>query len=170
MYDRRGDIVPHIYLEDPPLELPEYPYLEQPRARNWREWLADLTPNQQLGYGCIAVVMISAALLYCVGAATFFVRPMLVERAAVTPTEVVRPTLVPTPTQMPQPTPFIQLPPGTLIATPTQAPIPPREYMITTATPELINGMTATPGSPSLRPSATPSRRPSSSPTAAAKP
>lgn len=169
MDDRRGGTIPHIYEQDPPPELPEYPYAGQPRARNLQEWIADLTTNQQLGYGCIAVVVISVALLYCVGAATFLVRPLLVERAAVTPTPVVRPTLVPTPTQLPQPTSFIQLPPGTLIATPTQAPIPSRDSFIPTATPELMSGMTATPGTPPLRSSVTPSRRAGPSPTATAR-
>lgn len=166
-YDRRGGTVPHIHDQDLPPDLPEYPYVKGRKSPGWREWMANLTPNQQLGWGCVAVIVISVSLLYCVGAATFLVRPMLIERTAVTPTDVVRPTLVPTPTQLPQPSPFLQLPRGTLIATPTQAPIPPRESFVITPTWEL--GGTATPVSPP-RPSPTPTRKPSPSVTSAGRP
>jgi hypothetical protein len=121
-----------------------------------REWLANLSPVQQVGYGCIVVMILSVAMVYCVGAATFFVRPMLVERAAITPTEVTRPTLVPTPTQRVEPTAFIQLPKGTLVATPTQAPIPPRDSFLVTPPSDIMDRLTQTPqGSPSPSPSGT---------------
>lgn len=95
--------------------------------------MVSLTPIQQLGYGLIAVVLISAAVLYCVGASTFFVRPMLAEHAVVTPTEVVRPTFTPTLIPSAVPTTFIPLPKsGTLAPTPTQAPMPPREVYVVT--------------------------------------
>lgn len=116
----------------------------------------------------MVIMLISAALVYCVGAATFLVRPMLAERAAITPTEVIRPTLIPTPTQEVRPS-FIPLPTGQLMATPTQAPIPTREPPTLTATPETVNGMTVTPSAtPTGKASAT--RKPTATSTAVARP
>ena len=166
MYDERD--VPRLRkVNSPPLSYPEYSDPQQHASRSRGTWVASLSPTQQLGYGCILVLIISAASLYCIGAATFFVRPMLVERAAITPTEVVRPTLVPTPTQITSPTLFIQLPKGTLVATPTQAPIPPRESFVVTPGPDIMNKITLTPfASPTPNGSGTPTRKPSAIPTA----
>jgi hypothetical protein len=129
-------------------------------------WLANLAPSQQLGYGCIGVMIAGASVLYCLGIASFFVRPLVLERAVLTPTIVIRPTLVPTPTQQVQPT-FIQLPPGTLVATPTQAPLPIREPATATrvpdlgSTPSLTSTLTSgTPrGTPSLTAEASATRK-----------
>lgn len=138
----------------------EYVRIGQSRQPvSWREWLATLSPVQQVGYGCILVMIVSAAMLYCVGAATFFVRPMLVERAAITPTEVTRPTLVPTPTQLVEPTTYIQLPKGTLVATPTQAPIPPRDSFLVTPPPDIMDRLTQTPLA-TTNPGPSPTRKP----------
>lgn len=165
----RENAPPPGYPEDPWDEPQEYVRVEQggqPPAK-W-EWLAALSPVQQVGYGCVVVMILSAAMVYCVGAATFFVRPMLVERAAVTPTEVVRPTLLPTPTQLVEPTTFIQLPKGTLVATPTQAPIPPRDSFLVTPPPDILDRLTQTPlASPSPGPSST--RKPGGTATPTAK-
>ncbi|HEX9076835.1 MAG TPA: hypothetical protein VF932_13710, partial [Anaerolineae bacterium] len=151
---------PPGYPEDSWDEPREYVRVEQggqPAA--WREWLAALSPTAQVGYGCILVMIMSAVMVYCVGAATFFVRPMLVERAAMTPTEVTRPTLVPTPTQFVEPTTFIQLPKGTLVATPTQAPIPPRDSFLVTPPPDIIDRLTQTPQASPI-PGPSPTRKP----------
>jgi hypothetical protein len=124
-------------------------------------WMSNLSPAQQLGYGCLVIVIIGAMTMYCVGTLSFIVRPMIVQRS--TPTELVRPTLVATPTQA-APT-FINLPPGTLLATPTQAPIPTREPTMT-PTVDLTNPAPAETlsGSPfpngTLIPGAQPSRSP----------
>ncbi len=121
------------YYTPPPVPQEPYPSRYAESSPSLRDWIASLTPMQQLGYGLIAVILISTAVLYCVGASTFFVRPMLAEHAVVTPTEVVRPTLPPTATPQPQPTTFIPLPKsGTLAPTPTQAPMPPREVFVVT--------------------------------------
>jgi len=146
------------------------PSNQPPRER--RSWLASLSPNhqgdlgQQLGYGCLVIVIAGTLVLYCAGTISLVARPLLLQRS--TPTELVRPTLVPTPTQAP--TTFINLPPGTLLATPTQGPIPTREPPTVTPTVDLTNPAptaSVTPrGSPSsggTRParSATPTRKPS---------
>lgn len=95
-----------------------------------------MPPHRQVGYGCLAIMLIGAAVLYCAGTVSWFVRPSLLERPP-TPTSVALPTLAPTPTQVP-PT-FINLPKITLVATPTQAPIPTREPPTLTPTVDLTN-------------------------------
>ncbi len=101
-----------------------------------RGWFPNLTPNQQLGYGCLAIIIIGTAVLYCAGTFSIIVRPSLLQRPD-TPTVVVRATAVVIPTQAP-PT-LINLPRGTLLATPTQAPIPTREIPTPTPTLDLTN-------------------------------
>ncbi len=96
-----------------------------------RGWLTRLSPNQQLGYGCLLIVLMGTFALYCGGIVSWVVRPALLQRA-LTPTALAVPTLAATPTQAP-PT-FINLPPGQLLATPTQAPIPTREPPTVTPT------------------------------------
>jgi hypothetical protein len=136
MDDRRPGDVPRLWREQPPL--PSYPQdVLSPSSPpelsqwddppyTWRDWLTNLSPGQQLGYGCILVVVMSTLFLYCVGASTFFVRRMLLGRVVPTPTAFIPPTLAPTPTQVPPPTFIIPLPTarGPLAATPTQAPLP----------------------------------------------
>ncbi len=122
--------------------------------------------NRLFAYGCGSILFVSAALLYCVGALSFLVRPLLVERAA--PTAFDQSAI---PTARPSPT-FISLPTaGTLLATPTQAPIPTREPPTITPTLDpnatVLPTLTGTPranSSPTNRASATPTRR--ASPTA----
>jgi len=123
---------------------PSYP---PPRAE--RGWLSSLSPNQQLGYGCLAIVVVGTMMMYCAGTISIIARPMLLQRS--TPTELVRPTLVATPTQA-RPT-FINLPGGTLLATPTQAPIPTREPATVTPTVDLTNPAPT----PSINPQGSPS-------------
>jgi hypothetical protein len=94
-----------------------------------------LPPNQQIGYGCLAIAVIGALVLYCIGTFSILVRPSLVR--APTPTLITRTTFDFTPTKAP-PT-FINLPGGTLLATPTQAPIPTRELPTATPTLELTS-------------------------------
>ncbi len=136
MDDRRPGDVPRLWREQPPQ--PSYPQDALPPASppelsqwqdppyTWRNWLVDLSPGQQLGYGCILVVVMSTLFLYCVGASTFLLRPIVLGRVAPTPTAFVPPTLAPTPTQVPPPTFIIPLPTarGPLAPTPTQAPLP----------------------------------------------
>lgn len=138
--------IPHDVPHDPPNE-----------ERSLNHWFGALSPKHQIGYGCLAIIALSALLLYCVGAATVLVRPIIAERAVNSPTPIIRPTLVPTPTQQVQPT-FIQLPPGKLVATPTQAPMPTREPPTVTPTTEIVNGMTVTP-SPSPTAKTSPTRK-----------
>ncbi len=162
MDDRRPGDIPRLWREQPP----ESPYMEDPpppislpdsaqwegQRYTWRHWLADLTPRQQLGYGCIGVVILSTLFLYCVGASTFFVRPILMGHAVPTPTNFIPPTLAPTPTAPPQPTFIIPLPTprGTMPPTPTQAPLP--TYSPATVGPTLDNyGFTPT-RKPTTRP------------------
>ncbi|MCL4489751.1 MAG: hypothetical protein M1570_16725 [Chloroflexi bacterium] len=134
------------------------PAVSAPARHSLRAWMAGLSPTQQLGYGCIGVMMVGALVLYCLGAATLFVRPMVSVRPP-TPTNIIHPTLVPTPTQQSVPT-FIQLPPGTLVATPTQAPIPTREPPTPTPYP-LGTTLTPSPGGRSTSTSSpTATRRP----------
>ncbi len=129
-----------------------------------RDWIASMTLIQQLSYGLIGVLLVSAAVLYCVGASTFIVRPMLAERAAVTPTEVVLPTLAPTQTPQVVPTTFIPLPKsGTLAPTPTQAPMPPRDVYVVTPSynPDAPTAGPTTTAKPTStrKPTATPTRQ-----------
>lgn len=130
-------------------------------------WFSNLTPTQQLGYGCIAIVVFGALVLYCAGTISILVRPFLSQRA--TPTDIIRPTLQATPTQA-HPT-FIILPPGTLLATPTQAPIPTREPPTITPTVDLTNPAPTTSITPRGTPSpgakinATPTHKASATPT-----
>jgi hypothetical protein len=84
-----------------------------------------LSPNQQIGYGCLVIVVVSALAMYCAGTFSILVRQNLGQRAP-TPTAITRTVFDSTPTK-PPPT-FINLPGGTLLATPTQAPIPTREF------------------------------------------
>ncbi len=141
------------------------PSNQPPRASSGL--LSSLSPNQQLGYGCLGIVIIGAMVMYCAGTISIIARPMLLQRS--TPTELVRPTLVATPTQA-QPT-FINLPPGTLLATPTQAPIPTREPPTMTPTVDLTNpapttSVTPTRGTliPNGKATATPTRKASPTP------
>ena len=85
----------------------------------------ELSSNQQFGYGCLAIVVVSALAMYCVGTFSILVRQNLGQRAS-TPTAITLTVFDSTPTK-PPPT-FINLPGGTLLATPTQAPIPTREF------------------------------------------
>ncbi|HEX7594023.1 MAG TPA: hypothetical protein VF429_07605 [Anaerolineae bacterium] len=130
-------------------------------------WFSNLTSNQQLGYGCVAIVVLGALVMYCAGSISFLVRPILLQRG--TPTEIILPTLQPTPTQG-RPT-FINLPPGTLLATPTQAPIPTREPPTITPTVDLTNPAPTTSSTPRGTPSPgakispTPTRKASATPT-----
>ncbi len=162
MDDRRPGDIPRLWREQPPESsyteelLPQPSMAEQPQWESqpytWRQWLADLAPRQQLGYGCIGVIILSTLFLYCVGASTFVVRPVLLGRAVPTPTAFILPTLAPTPTQAPQPTFIIPLPTprGTMPATPTQAPLP--TYPPYTVGPTLDNyGATPT-RKPTVRP------------------
>ncbi len=122
----------------------DYPYQPPPE----RGWLSSLSPGQQVGYGCLAIIVIGALVMYCAGTVSLVARPLLLNRP--TPTELVRPTLVATPTQA-RPT-FINLPPGTLLATPTQAPIPTREPTLT-PTVDLTNPAPTTSTTPNGTPS-----------------
>jgi hypothetical protein len=106
-------------------------------------WLANLTPGQQIGYGCLAVILVGTFMMYCAGTLSLVARPVLLARS--TPTDIVPPTLEATPTQQAAPT-FINLPPGILLATPTQAPIPTREPPTITPTVDL----TTPPPTPSV--------------------
>ncbi|MBM3128967.1 MAG: hypothetical protein FJ009_10160 [Chloroflexi bacterium] len=121
-----------------------------PTARS--AW-SHLSPNQQIGYGCLAIAVIGAFVLYCAGTFSILVRPTLVQRAP-TPTIITRVTNQRTPTR--PPATLINLPGGTLLATPTQAPIPTRELPTIAPTLDLtstapITG-TASPGSATRTP------------------
>jgi hypothetical protein len=144
MYDqgRRSQRLP-APPEEPPSsawpesELAEWSYQEEAYAvprQSIGDWITSLSPAQQLGYGCVGVMMVGALVLYCLAGAAWVARPALLQRPP-TPTELVRPTLAPTPTQIVQPT-IGSLPRTTLVATPTQAPIPTREP----PTPTLLPG------------------------------
>ncbi len=162
MDDRRHGDIPRLWREQPlealyteepppPMTLPGSHPLGGERY-SWRHWLIQLTPRQQLGYGCIGVVILSTLFLYCVGASTFLVRPILMGHAAPTPTAFVPPTLAPTPTSPPLPTFIIPLPTprGTMPPTPTQAPLP--TYSAATVGPTLDTyGLTPT-RKPTTRP------------------
>jgi len=104
--------------------------------RQSRGRFSNLSPNQQVGYGCLAIILIGTAVLYCAGSVSWFVRPSLLDRPP-TPTFIAPATLAPTPTQV-LPT-FINIPKGTLVSTPTQAPIPTREPATLTPTVDLTN-------------------------------
>ncbi|MBI5030533.1 MAG: hypothetical protein HZB51_08395 [Chloroflexi bacterium] len=104
--------------------------------RNPLRGFGNLSPNQQVAYGCLIIILIGTATLYCVGTFAMVMRPSLATRPP-TPTQVILPTLVPTLTPV-APT-FINLPKGTLISTPTQAPIPTREPPTLTPTVDLTN-------------------------------
>lgn len=145
------DTLPQRQGSQPPPNLPENldPEFEfdpapsdEPRPLHAR--VAGWTPYQQLFYGLLAIMILSGVTVYCIGGWAIALRPMLAERAAISPTPLVRPTLAPTPTQETQPT-FIQVPPITLVATPTQAPVPTREPPTVTPTIQMVNGMTVTP-------------------------
>src|SRR5574341_440327 len=136
-----------------------------PRGRrpSLREWLEELSPQQQLGYGCIGVIIAGTLMLYCAGTVSMLARPFILQRDP-TATPIVRAT---PPTILPPPT-FIQLPQGTVPATPTRAPIPTREPATPTSMPDpfvTLATVTATPssGTPRASPSSkftpTPTRR-----------
>lgn len=114
----------------------EIPHGSQYARGGW----SNLSPNQQIGYGCLAIAVIGALVLYCGGTFSILARPSLGQRAP-TPTLITRTAFDPTSTKAP-PT-FINLPGGTLLATPTQAPIPSREPTHT-PTLELTNTLTIT--------------------------
>ena len=95
----------------------------------------ELPPERQITYGCIGIVIVATAVLYCVGLFSMLVRPTLPHPA--TPTIVAFPTSAPSVT-LGAPT-LINLPRVTLIATPTQAPIPTRETPTLTPTVDLTN-------------------------------
>lgn len=109
-----------------------------PAARS--AW-SNLSPNQQIGYGCLAIAVIGAFVLYCAGTFSILVRPSLVQRAP-TPTLITRTAFDFTPTKAP-PT-FIHLPGGTLLATPTQVPIPTRELPTIAPMLELTSTLSVT--------------------------
>ncbi len=98
-----------------------------------RVW-SSLSPNQQIGYGCLTIAVIGSLVMYCIGTFSLLIRPSLIPRPP-TPTVITRTTGELTPTQ-PPPT-FINPPAGTLLPTPTQAPIPTRELPSPTPTPEV---------------------------------
>ena len=116
-----------------------------------RAWLG-LSPHQQIGYGCLAIIVLGALTMYCAGTFSILVRQNLGPRAP-TPTVITRTMFNGTPTK-PPPT-FINLPGGTLPPTPTQAPIPTREPSHT-PTVELTNTLPITgtilPGGSATRP------------------
>jgi hypothetical protein len=166
MIDQNQDDIPGLWSENgPPSDCPESTF-PPPASTTWGDWIACLSPARQLAYGCLGIMVISAALLYCVGASTFFIRPIIAAHAAQTPTEFIRPTLLPTPTQMIEPTTFIPLPKGTLVATPTQAPIPPRDSFVVTPGADIMNKITLTPFATSTPTgSVSPTRKPGGSAT-----
>ena len=100
-------------------------------------WLPHLSPAQQLGYGCLLIVILGTSVLYGAGILSMMFRPSLRDRAVPTPTVFVRATATVSPT-LSQPT-VLTLPPGKLLATPTQAPIPTRELPTLTPTVDLTN-------------------------------
>jgi len=112
---------------------------------SYRDWEPKATPaaggfwhlpfDRQIGYGCLGVIFIATAMLYCVGTLSLIVRPAFQRTPTITPTT--RPTQTMTATLGP-PT-LINLPRGTLLATPTQAPIPTRETPTLTPTVDLTN-------------------------------
>jgi len=110
------------------------------RSRPARGGWSSLSPNQQIGYGCLAIVVIGALVMYCAGTFSILIRPNLGERAP-TPTIIARPALDSTPTKPPT---FINLPGGTLLPTPTQAPIPTRELPTLTPTVDLSSTLAIT--------------------------
>ncbi len=174
MSDRRPGDVPRLWRDQPPA--PNYPQdpfpphsldgsdVQGDDSYSWREWFADLPALQQIGYGCIGVIIVSILFLYCVGASTVFVRPLVQGRVAASPPVVVLPTLAPTPTQPLVPTGIIPLPspPGTMPATPTQAPLPTLVPRTGTPTFDPNNPYTPTPSTSTTRPIATvvPTARP----------
>ena len=100
----------------------------RPSPRALRERLANLSPYQQLGYGCLGIIIASTLVLYCGGVLSLAVRPFLHERDAIPPPvqqtlPIILPTLAPTQPLLT----LIPLPQVTLPPTPTQAPIPTRE-------------------------------------------
>ncbi len=124
------------------------------RRPSLREWFEELSPQQQVGYGCIGVIIAGTLMLYCAGTVSMLARPFILQRDP-TPTPIFRTTPLPTP-----PPTFIQLPQGTVPATPTQAPIPTREPATPTPTPDPLvtpATLTATPstGTPRASPSST---------------
>lgn len=144
-----------------------------PRGRrpSLREWFEELSPQQQVGYGCIGVIIAGTLMLYCAGTVSMLARPFLLQRDP-TPTPILLTTLPP----IQSPPTFIQLPQGTVPATPTQAPIPTREPATPTPTPDPFvtpATVTATPSTGTPRASAsstakftpTPTRRTTGTPT-----
>lgn len=105
---------------------------DYPSPRTLRERISDLSPHQQLGYGCVGVIIAGTLALYCGGMASLIARPFFLERAGAseelsqTPQQpIILPTLLPT---LPAATPFSPPQPNaTLPPTPTQAPIPTRD-------------------------------------------
>lgn len=132
-----------------------------------------LSPNQQIGYGCLIIAVIGSLAMYCLGTLSILIRPSLIPRPP-TPTLVTRPSFELTPTK-PPPT-FINLPGGVLPPTPTQAPIPTRELPSPTPTQELTETFpltgTLTPASSATRgtPTRTLTRRIGSTPTVTLRP
>jgi len=121
-----------------------------------------LSPAQQFGYGCLAIIVLSALAMYCGGTFSILVRQNLAPRAP-TPTVITRTAFDPTATK-PPPT-FLNLPGGTLLPTPTQAPIPSREP---SPTPTIeLTGTLPIPGTvfPSVSATRTPTRRTTAPPT-----
>jgi hypothetical protein len=99
-------------------------------------WWSNLLPKQQLGYGCLMILIMSAAVLYCAGTVSIAARPFVLDRPP-TPTYITHVTAAAKPILGP-PT-LIQVPAGMLDATPTQARIPTREPSTLTPTVDLTN-------------------------------
>jgi hypothetical protein len=100
-------------------------------------WWTSLLPKQQLGYGCLLILIMAAATLYCAGTASIAARPFVLQRPP-TPTYISVATAPVKSTQAP--TTLLQVPAGMLDATPTQARIPTREPWTLTPTVDLTNG------------------------------
>lgn len=113
--------------------------IEQNSTPTFREWVAHLSPPQHLGYGCLVILVLGVATLFCGGTVSMLARPMLVQRE---PTATLMPAPTRTRTATPAPPTMLVLPTGRVPATPTQAPIPTREP---TATPTLAGDLTGTP-------------------------
>jgi hypothetical protein len=103
------------------------PYGRRPR-RSLRKWIAELAPGNQLGLGCLGILISAMVSLYCAGTFSVLVRPILFQYA---PTPIISQVTLP-----PQPTAtltliFVVPTGGPVPRTPTQGRIPTRE----TATP-----------------------------------
>jgi len=106
------------------------PYRRAPR-RSFRQWIAELGPTNQLGLGCLGILIIAMTSLYCVGTFSVLIRPILFQYA---PTPIISQVTLP-----PQPTAtrtliFVVPTGGPVPRTPTQGRIPARDTATPTAT------------------------------------